>query len=253
MSNQRPNYCFYATILDSFTQYLKSEAIYEKYYGWSENPPMTLDEFCQKQFQDLIDRINRVPIDSEAADRGTAFNEVVDALIENRKPEGMEVNRSEDNAAYTVAYNNRTFAFPITLCREFATYFNGALTQQRVEAPLETCFGTVLVYGVIDELMPTSVHDIKTTGSYAVGKFKDHWQHVVYPYCLMQNGNDVRTFEYNIAEFNRSGFVSGTYTETYVFDPARDIPRLTGQCEDFIRFLNDNRSRITDRKIFGDV
>ena len=94
--------------------------------------------------------------------------------------------------------------------------------------------------------MPMSVHDIKTTGSYYVGKFKDHWQHMVYPYCLMQNGSDVRSFEYNVTDFK------STYTESYTFVPARDIPILINHCEDFIRFLNDNRDLITDKKIFAE-
>ena len=125
------------------------------------------------------------------------------------------------------------------------------MTQQRVEAILPTTYGNVLVYGLIDELMPTSVHDIKTTGSYTIGKFKDHHQHLVYPYALMQNGSDVRTFEYNIVEFNKGGSVVDTYTETYVFNPERDIPILTSHCEEFIRFLEENRELITDKKIFG--
>ena len=244
-------YRIYPTILDAYFNYLNSDVIYERYYGWSENPPCTEDEFRQKQFQELIDRINRKPFDSEAADKGTAFNELVDALIEKRKPNDMDVERNAENTCYTVIYKNRTFTFPISLCCEFADYFKGALTQQRVEAILPTAYGNVLVYGVIDELMPTSVHDIKTTGSYTVGKFKDHHQHLIYPYALMQNGSDVRTFEYNIVEFNKGGYVVDTYTETYVFNPERDIPILTNHCEEFIRFLEENRELITDRKIFG--
>ena len=120
------------------------------------------------------------------------------------------------------------------------------LQPKRVEAILPTCFGDVLLYGYIDELMPMSVHDIKTTGSYYVGKFKDHWQHMVYPYCLMQNGSDVRLFEYNITDFK------STYTESYTFVPERDIPILINHCEEFIRFLNDNRDLITDKKIFAE-
>lgn len=242
----RPKFKFYATLLDAFSNYLRSDAIYERYWGFSENPPHTPEEFKEQQFQSLIDTINRVPFDSEAADRGTCFNEIVDALIENRKPNGVEVERV-DGVLYRASYNERTFDFPIALCLEFANYYKGALTQQRVEAILHTCFGDVLVYGVIDELMPMSVHDIKTTGSYYVGKFKDHWQHIVYPYCLMQNGSDVRLFEYNITDFKN------TYTETYTFVPERDIPILTDHCEEFIRFLNDNRDLITDKKIFGDL
>ena len=242
----RPKFKFYATLLDAFSNYLRSDAIYERYWGFSENPPHTPEEFKEQQFQSLIDTINRVPFDSEAADRGTCFNEIVDALIENRKPNGVEVERV-DGVLYRASYNERTFDFPIALCLEFANYYKGALTQQRVEAILPTCFGEVLVYGVIDELMPLSIHDIKTTGNYYVGKFKDHWQHIVYPYCLMRNGGDVRLFEYNITDFKN------TYTESYTFVPERDIPILVNHCEEFIRFLNDNRDLITDKKIFGDL
>lgn len=249
--NQQPKYRIYATLLDAFGEYLNSDVIWDKYWGWSENPPHTPEEFHEQQFQELIDRINRKPFDSEAADKGTAFNELVDALIEKRKPNDMDVERNAENTCYTVIYKNRTFTFPISLCCEFADYFKGTLTQQRVEAILPTAYGNVLVYGVIDELMPASVHDIKTTGSYTVGKFKDHHQHLVYPYALMKNGSDVRTFEYNIVEFNKGGYVVDTYTETYVFNPERDISILTSHCEEFIRFLEENKELITDKKIFG--
>lgn len=273
----QPKYRFYATILDAFWGYLNSDIVWEKYWGWSENPPHTPEQFHELQFQELIDRINRKPFDSEAADKGTAFNEVIDCMVENRKSDTMLIERIcekeiVDDYQYSdgdvncrkkevitnrvialkATYNNREFTFPISLCREFANYFKGALTQQRVEAILPTAFGNVLVYGFIDELMPTSVHDIKTTGSYSVGKFKDHFQHLVYPYALIQNGNDIRIFEYNIVEFNKGGYVVDTYTETYVFNPERDVPILTNHCEEFIKFLEDNRSLITDKKIFGD-
>lgn len=254
MQTRQLKFKFYATLLDKFTDYLKSDVIYERYWGFSENPPHTPEEFRQKQFQSLIDTINRVPFDSEAADKGTAFNEVIDCMIENRKSEKVQVGRllsdeidgRQSLVGLRATYNNRQFDFPISICREFADYYKGALPQQRVEAILPTCFGNVLLYGYIDELMPMSVHDIKTTGSYYVGKFKDHWQHMVYPYCLMQNGNDVRSFEYNITDFRQA------YTESYTFVPERDIPILINHCKDFIRFLNDNRSLITDKKIFAE-
>lgn len=272
--NQQPKYRIYATLLDAFGAYLNSDVIWDKYYAFSENPPCDEDEFREKQFHELIDRINRKPFDSEKADRGTAFNEVIDCMIENRKSETVKVEKvykvnrfgacdemgkplyydeeeTKEVIALKATYNNREFTFPISLCREFAAYYKGALTQQRVEAILPTAYGNVLVYGLIDELMPTSVHDIKTTGSYTVGKFKDHHQHLVYPYALMQNGSDVRTFEYNIVEFNKGGYVVDTYTETYVFNPERDIPILTNHCEEFIRFLEENRELITDKKILG--
>lgn len=250
MMMRQPKYKFYATLLDAFTGYLRSDVIWSRYWGFSQDPPYTQEEFQDKQFNSLIDTINRVPFDSEAADKGTAFNEVVDCLIERRKSDKVTVEKIPSDDGTTVGlratYNNRQFVFPVSLCREFANYYKGALTQQRVEAILPTCFGDILLYGYIDELMPMSVHDIKTTGSYFVGKFKDHWQHLVYPYCLLQNGSDVRLFEYNVTDFRN------TYTESYTFVPERDIPILTAHCEDFVRFLNDNRGLITDKKVFAE-
>lgn len=267
-------YRFYATLLDGFQDYLNSDIIWEKYWGYSENPPHTPEEFKQKQFQSFIDRINRVPFDSEAADKGTAFNEVIDCMIEHRKSDKIDVRYAYEQVVMgqvdncdpderwaevyetnkviglNVTYNNRQFYFDIKLCREFANYYKGALTQQFVKAIVPTRYGNVEVYGYEDELMPQSIHDIKTTGKYSVGKFKDHWQHIVYPYCHMMNGQDVRLFEYNIAEIDRYGRWE-TFTESYMFVPERDVPKLVEHCEELIRFLMEHRHLITDRKIFN--
>ena len=89
----KPSYRFYATLLDAFNDYLNSDAIWNKYWGFSENPPHDPEEFHEQQFKELIDRINRQPFDSEAADRGTAFNEVIDCMIENRKSDTVIVER----------------------------------------------------------------------------------------------------------------------------------------------------------------
>lgn len=269
------DYCFYATLLDGFTDYINSDRIWEAYWGFSENPSMTAEEFHEKQFQSLIDRINRVPFDSEPADKGTAFNELVDCIVEQRGPsekfefrkiykvevqgqvEGCgsderwaDVEYTNEVVGISVSYNNRTFDFDIRLVREFANYYKGALTQQFCEGILPTRYGNVKLYGYIDELMPQCVHDIKTTSRYAVGKFKDHAQHLVYPYCLQQAGNDISMFEYNIAVLDNHGRWE-TFTETYAFKPERDIPILKQKCEELIEFLWENRELITDKKIFN--
>lgn len=268
------SYRFYATLLDGFQDYLNSDTIWEKYWGYSENPPHTPEEFKQKQFQSFIDRINRVPFDSEAADKGTAFNEIIDCMIEHRKSDKVDVRYAYETIVMgqvdncepderwaevyqtnkviglNATYNNRQFYFDINLCREFANYYKGALTQQFVKAIVPTRYGNVEVYGYVDELMPQSIHDIKTTGKYSVGKFKEHWQHIVYPYCYQQNGINIRLFEYNIAEIDKYGRWE-TFTESYMYKPERDIPRLVNICEELIRFLMENRHLITDRKIFN--
>lgn len=102
--NQQPKYRIYATLLDAFGAYLNSDVIWDKYWGWSENPPHTPEEFHEQQFQELIDRINRKPFDSEAADRGTAFNEIIDCMIENRKSSIMEISKAyhDDGKLYGI-------------------------------------------------------------------------------------------------------------------------------------------------------
>ena len=50
----------------------------------------TEEEFEEIQRLSLIDTINRVPFDSEDADRGTAFNEIVDCFIDKKFIEVQE-------------------------------------------------------------------------------------------------------------------------------------------------------------------
>lgn len=244
-------YRFYGTLLDGFQSWLSSNEIYQEYWGNSDDPQKTEDEFEREQFQSLIDRINRVPMkweDSEAADKGTAFNEIVDCLIENRKSEKMQLKSDIKAGLVTADYNNRQFIFSLAMVREFAEYFKGAATQVYTEGVLPTKYGDVLLYGYIDELLPTSVHDIKTTSKYKVGKFRNNWQHVVYPYCLNQEGNEVNEFEYNVAVLVGS---NSTFTEHYRYVPERDIPKLTLHVERLIEFIEANKHLITDKKIFN--
>ncbi|GAB6121123.1 HNH endonuclease [Dysgonomonas termitidis] len=262
--NRQPKYCMYATLLDRYEGYINSSRIYNEYWGFSENPPHTEEEFREIQRMALIDTINRVPFDSEDADRGTAFNEVVDCIINRSFQEIQEgVFMQNTGKVITIILNDKqeaiscinghTFTFPLTLCKEFAGYFKGATTQLRTEGILNTRYGDVLLYGYIDELMPVSVHDIKMTKRYSVGKFRHNWQHLVYPYCLNQQGNNINDFEYNVAHINilKSGFFYDTYTEHYAYVEERDVPRLQAHVEGLIEFIEKHRELITDKKILG--
>jgi len=274
MKNQQLKYLLYATLLDSYQDYLDYDKIFNEYYGNSEILPFTCEEFGEIKRSELIDRINRVPMkweDSEKADRGTAFNIVIDYLISGEKPEKGIIENIYANpetyfdsnigdgydgkgvVAYKITYNNRTFIFPISICREFADYYEGAVPQAYTEAILPTKYGDVKLYGNIDELMPSSVHDIKTTVKYSTGKFKNHWQSVAYPYCLNASGNEVHDFEYNILLISSraSGDTYETFTEHYNYVPEVDVPRLTAHVESLIEFIEANKDSISDLKIFN--
>lgn len=268
-------YSCYATLLDAFQNFLDAEKNYNLYFS-SDNAKMTVDEWCEKQRDELIERINRVSFTSEAAAKGTAFNQLVDALIKHPqefyREQGCgseditftvttkEVRKRNDEPRteefYDVVYTNTTviqgedsvaaysFSFPKMLVDEFATYYEGASSQVYCSGTLNTAFGEIDLYGYIDELLPFSVHDIKTCKCYKAGKFKDHWQHIVYPFCLRKSGIDVAMFEYNVTDFK------DTYTELYVYEEQRDVPRLRDICERFIQFIEQHRERITDTRVF---
>nr|DAN55055.1 MAG TPA: hypothetical protein [Caudoviricetes sp.] len=261
-------YQLYPSLIDAYTDYSKSEVIYNKYWGGAENPSLTLEEYEEKAFQDLIDKINRVPKDLIKADIGTAFNELVDCLILGRNSEKVEVEKLYDEAgkvtSLKASYNGRTFIYPVDAVRVFAGNYKGAIPQMFVEGVLPTRRGDVRLYGYLDELMPLSVHDIKTTGSYEVGKFKDHSQHLVYPYCLQQMGYmGVDLFSYDVAEISTNITkqnpepsevvvkLKATYSEEYLFTPERDIPILEGKVVELIDFIEANRHLITNPKIFA--
>lgn len=261
-------YQLYPSLIDAYTDYSKSEVIYNKYWGGAENPSLTLEEYEAKAFQDLIDKINRVPKDLIKADIGTVFNELVDCLILGQKSPEMEVEKLHDDAGNVVSlrahYNGRSFVYPLDFVRLFADSYKGAIPQMLVEGILPTRRGNVRLYGYLDELMPLSVHDIKTTGSYEVGKFKDHSQHLVYPYCLKQMGyTGVDLFSYDVAEISTNITkqnpeppevvvkLKATYSEEYLFTPERDIPILEGKVVELINFIEANRHLITNPKIFA--
>lgn len=254
------NFAFYATLLDAFQNFLDGDQIYQKYWGNSEEPKFTEDEWADKQFIELINRINRVPFTNDAVEKGTALNNIVDMMLDGKYDDGLHViSIDEEKNKITIAEreqvkdengnvqmqfkNSRSFLYSVA--KEFADYYDGALKQYFTIGKIDTCYGYVDLYGFIDYLLPFSIHDMKTTSRYSAGSYKSHWQHIVYPFTLKQQGVDVSRFEYNVTNFK------DTFTEVYVFDEQRDIPRLRNICERFIAFLLANKSLITDEKVFN--
>lgn len=242
-------YNIYPSLLDAFCDMQNAEEIWLKYWGNSENPSISLEDYLVKSENDFFDKVNRVPHPPiEAADKGTAFNEVVDSILHRTPSKTVQMERIYTDNKITgvrAMLNGFTFEFPFSLVMDFVEYYHGGFSQVFTAAILPTARGDVRLYGYIDELMPFCVHDIKTTRSYEPYKFKNHWQHIVYPYCLNQIGCAVKRFEYNITDFKE------VYTESYIYDDERDTKRLQEVVESLIDYLEANRDRITDKKIFN--
>lgn len=282
-------YKFYPSLLDSFQSYLDCEASYEEYFGFADVPSQSFEEYEKKKFKELIDKINRVPFDSEAADKGTCFNEIIDCILLREKSTRDDVSICtrqtlvEEEVIGTIDPCNgkvidadvefyerqlphieaqkgeRTYLFDIAFCKNAADYFRGSLPQVYTEATISTKYGKVLLYGYIDYLRGNKVFDAKTTKKYDFGKYRKYWQQHVYPWALIESGKctEISSFEFTAFQLKggnskKAPLISGEmYKEVYTYDHARSTQLLTTICEHFIEFIENNKNLITDKKIFG--
>lgn len=261
---KKPIMYIYPTLLDSFTNYQNCDSIWEKYYGNSEEPSITLADFEKKSFNELIDKINRVKTEpSKAASAGTAFNDIVDTLIHNKVCGRTELGRvySQNDYKSVIGISGLVdgfgFNFDYQFCKDAADYFKGSTSQVLVEANIDTKYGVVNLYGFIDELNEDVVYDIKTTSRYDFGKYANYWQRHIYPYCLIESGmmKDVRMFEFtayglkNPTKYNP--LISGTqYRESYNYNHQESTKLIQEVLERFLEFLDANKALITNDLIF---
>ena len=214
------NYNIYPSLLDAYSWYLKNER------------PGALKE--------LLDKINRVETEfPEAAKKGTYFNELTDSLVNTGIwPAGSVV--KSDQVHY------KGFDYPVEIVERFVEELTGSITQAFVKGVIDTKYGLVELYGYTDNILGSVVIDQKTmVKPYEFPKFLHNWQHIVYPYCLNQEGVQIDRFLYLITDFE------SVHDEEYMYNPERDLPRLRERLETVIEFLEIMKSNITDAKIFN--
>ena len=280
MSNQaetrNPKYRIYPSVLDKFQELIDYETVADEPWNKVSETAiaagkypdkevgdyiLTPDELQDKLEQELIDTINRVPHEpSEAADKGTCFNEVIDMLLDGRDClyEGMTVTIDEANKTVTATLNGFVFLYDLDFCQEVAEGLIDSASQVFASATIETSFGLVELYGYIDEYRYNQVIDLKTTGNYDFLKFERKWQRHVYPYCLVENGKEVEGFEYRVIKWKggtktQPALSGEVIPEYYTYDHEQSTSELRGMLEHFIGWLEANADRITDKKIFGYV
>ena len=259
----QPKYKFYPSILDKYESYLHTEREFEGFFNKDRETgdyKRSFEEMEAEALQSLIDAINRVPFDSEKADKGTVFNELVDSFIHQRRSDRVQMRGDTENDALYAYFNQRSFVFSYRFVKEAAEYFKGALSQVQVSAMIDTCYGAVELYGYIDELRGDKVYDIKTTSSYEFGKYAGGWQRHLYPYCLVESGlcTGIDSFEYTAyllkGGTERMPVITGTqYPEVYKYEHEKSREKLRRHSERFIEFLEAHRDKITDKKIFGEL
>ena len=257
------------SLLNSFQRFLDLNT--EEYWvqdsngGWHKNYneetgeylviPSKVEELAE---QELIDSINRVPFVSEAASKGTAFNEVVDSFLNGERSDKVQMRGDKTSDTIHTEIDGFNFDFSYRWTEEVVDYFKDSLTQVEVHAPLDTKYGKVELYGFIDYLRHNHVYDLKTTKNYTFGDHSKGWQKHVYPYALIESGmvTEVEDFEYTIYKWSGGTRMCpqlyGTqFREVYSYSHERTIGELRSVCERFIEFLEMHRAVITDLKVFG--
>lgn len=279
---------FSPSLLQGFQDYLDCEANYEKFFGNSEEPSLTYAEYEEQKFKELIDKINRVPFESEAASRGSCLNEIVDCIVMRTRSTRDDIKVKTlssfeklcEEGAWDYVENkplyyerwfetikqpciwakngDYEFYFDISFCKRLAEYFRDSLCQIYTEAPIATKYGKVLLYGYPDYVRENMVYDLKTTSKYEFGKYGKYWQRLVYPYTLIESGKvtDVKAFEFTAFAMkggtSRSPLIYGDmYPEVYDYDHTKATEAIRGICTQFAEFLLNNRNLITDKKVFG--
>lgn len=243
---QQPNFAFSPSLLDAFQRMVDTKAedfFYQDETGawhlnWNETEETLhfseeeVDAMLKKEF---IDKVNKVPTHpSEAASKGTAFNEIVDCLVLKRKPQQHIIIKTirSSNDLFEVRKRNEVehndldamrpicdaefakigvpfiyaaldgfeFFFDKDFCLEAAEYFKGSICQYYTKANLQTSKGIVELHGYIDYLRQDRLYDAKTTKRYTFGDFQKKWQRYTYPFTLIESGmmNDVNSFEFTI-------------------------------------------------------
>ena len=261
-----PKYNIYPSLLDKYQRLLNTEGDFESSFNeGDEGYKQSFEEMYAANEQALLDTVNRVehePI--EAADKGTAFNEIVDCLIHQRacSREDLELTSrtlGEIPPHIHASINGFEFDFDLAFCKEAAKYFEGATSQVYTEALLKTKYGNVLLYGYIDELRGQTVYDIKTTKSYDRSeKYAEGWQRRVYPYCLTESCDaQVTNFEYTCYQLQGGGvrmpIIKGEqFREQYPYDHTQATAELQAICESLIEWLEEHREQITNKKVFNE-
>ena len=208
--------------MNAFSNWLNSSDIYEQYWGESEAPEMTQEEFESKQLAELVAMINREPQPpNEAADRGTALNDILDALQFGREVK-TQYELAGEGQYYRARLNGFEFKFDASLVHSLCLVFNTALPQYHLECEMRTGKGDkVILHGYPDYIFPTMIWDLKTTNKYSGEKYRNNWQRFVYPVAAMLGGAMTRceTFTFYALEMRKERAIgvltAKPFTETY--------------------------------------
>lgn len=246
-------YKIYPTLLDA--------------YSWLKAAE-TEDEHRERE-RELLDKLSRRHVEpSYFASRGTALNRCVDAVLLGQTVDttvagmaeatesGVYRDGSPEEPALTTYVDGFAFRFAEQLVTALAENIGDAVVQPLLSATIDTTFGEVELYGYADYINGDRIVDLKTTADYTPGKYRDNWQHRVYPLLAVTSGmmERVHEFDYIVAELksDRQPLDGRIFVESYHGTLAASEYEVQMMLEtDFLPWLENHRGEITNDRVFG--
>lgn len=219
------------SLLNSFSKWLNAQEDYELYWGKSDAPLVSPEEYERRCYNELIAYINKEPQQpNEAADRGTCLNEIVDCLIGAMPNPLVWWERRE--GVYVAKRNEFEFEFDAQLVDDVALAMRNGIPQYHLQRLYRDAEYDVILHGYADYIFPTQIWDLKTTNKYEGEKYRGNWQRLLYPVVAVDD-NDLKrcdTFGFLAVECKKLGKEQPTiagriWRETYDvnIEEARDI------------------------------
>lgn len=179
----------------------------------------------QDKFEEIINKINKVPIEyPEAAKKGVVFEDCVNLTMSGQP-----------------IFKKDGFEFDESLVRKVAKKLSQSIGQQVwIEKTVPFEYGNVRVGGFVDYDYTDKIIDLKTTGNYKLGKYKEYQQHRAYGLIKPEKTD----FIYFVTDFEN------TYIEPYK-NKKSNHEEFLNNVSKFWEFTQENEHLITDLKIFN--
>lgn len=185
-------------------RYLLTPSLYDAYFYYSRFDFKTKEEF--------VDNLKRVRGDlPEAARKGIEFEDRILAYTKG------EIKIEDIKPGYD------------DCVKEIGDIVQGGLWQETASKEIQIGGMTFVLYGRLDVVKRDWIYDIKFTGKYDIGKFREKIQHLVYMYLL-----DMKKFGYLISD------LKDVYREDYFWE-ADSKSILFGELRDMMSFIMNDR------------
>ena len=216
-------------------QYLMTHSLLGAWLRSMKDNPFEEDDDQLDKFMHVLRREKTPPTD--AMQNGIYFENLVTGILTDTvKPELDMSGPCEPNTGEAM----ESIKFPkwYNAACKVADMIRGAKLQYVAKKPVVIDGMELLLYGRLDAMKEGRIFDIKYSGSYERGKYRDSTQHPMYHTLVPE----IMNFTYIVSDGH------DVWTEVYWYD---EIPRIEPVIVDFLRWLRDMNLMETYKQYWG--